>query len=335
MRGKPLNSMSLRRKMALLILAPAIIGYGIWEFSNLSQTDEPAEFGELRSGISELLERVSAPDAYAIFKQQTAALPEEKRHAAAHIFGEALYRKEGVEGVSVCDSSFGFGCYHSFFGIAIAEHGPKIASILDSGCFKAYGVLGTGCPHGIGHGLMWHLGDTELAAALSYCREMRYQGTIGGCSDGVFMEYNEHTMATGGGWVGRRPYEEGRRHEPCTEIEARFREACYYRQSDWWFRSLGGDVKTVGAYCAEAMTLDEQTACYRGLGYTIATEARYVPDVAAASCKLLETTTARNRCLEGAAWALISNPEHASSASLVCSAAGAPTVCMENAVLIR
>lgn len=289
----------------------------------------------LREEARSLLAHMTAPDAYAAFKEEIQNSPDEKQHAAAHIFGELLYRKEGIEGVVVCDSSFGFGCYHSFFGVAIAERGPEVARELDEQCFNYYGRLGTGCPHGIGHGLMWYFGNERLPEALSFCDGMRYGGAIGGCTDGVFMEYNEQTMATGEAGIGRRAYDANNPQAPCSTVAKRYRQSCYYQQAAWWYRSFGGDVTHTGKHCAVAISVDDRDACYRGLGDTLAVGVAYDPQRAIAKCSVLTEGEARSRCVEGAAWAFLANPEKRQDAPRVCATEVDQAACMQAAVLIR
>lgn len=316
------------------LAASAALSYTMSETPAFMSRAEDASMAE-RAFIAGLLAEASSEDAYRQFKAEYAERPEGVRHGGAHVFGELLYRKEGLSGVVVCDGSFGFGCYHSFFGLAIAEQGAEVSRELDELCFAAYGRLGTGCPHGIGHGLMWYFGDERLSEALSFCEGMRYQGMIGGCSDGVFMEYNDHTMATADGAVGRRPYAEALRHAPCDEVEERYKAACYYRQADWWHRSLGEDVKRVGGLCAEVKDGTSRDSCYRGLGYAVAIDAAYAPEASARRCGLLADGQQRERCLEGAAWALISDPQYEKHAPEVCAYAADQSYCMKAAVIIQ
>lgn len=290
---------------------------------------------ETRATVALFFDGRSSEDAYQTFSERYLNQPVTEQHNAAHIFGEFLYRKDGIDGVVICDGNFGFGCYHSLFGLALAERGPDVAHELDARCFAKYGRLGTGCPHGIGHGLMWYFGDERLADALSFCDGMQYAGPIGGCTDGVFMEYNEHTMATAESDAGRRPYEASARHAPCNEVGQKYRQACYYQQAAWWYRSLEGDTQLVGSHCEEVEEPLERHACYRGLGSTLAIEAAYVPEIAVRSCRLLGRAGGQSRCLEGVAWMFLANPAYASRAEEVCAGEADPAACMEAAVIIQ
>jgi hypothetical protein len=114
-------------------------------------------------------------------------------HDQAHAFGEALYAVAGLSGLSYCDSSFEFGCYHSFFGIAVAKEGIGILPEFKDACTSRYPALSLPCQHGIGHGVLVYTDYENIVKALELCETIADLPT-GGCSSGVFMEYNFHTM---------------------------------------------------------------------------------------------------------------------------------------------
>lgn len=306
--------------------------------ADLSQ-EEPGypERDKARAEIEELLAAHPSEEAHRLFKERYEKVPYNFQHVVAHFFGELLYRKDGIPGIAVCDSSFGFGCYHSFFGLAIAERGPSVAKDLDDECFKKYGRLGTGCPHGIGHGLMWYLGDEKLAEALSYCDGMHYTEPIGGCTSGVFMEYNERTMATASGEGGSRPFDPGNPYEPCTTVPVKYREACYFEQAGWWHRALALDTARAGALCEGVAVRGEREACFRGLGNTIGPSTEYDTKASREQCELVQTREGRDLCKQGAAWTFLSDPERAARAPEICDQedAARKAQCLENARIIK
>ena len=66
---------------------------------------------------------IGAAPAYLEFKNAYARTPP-IAHALAHLFGHLIYEQLGDAGISVCDSSFGYGCFHQFTTDA-ALHGGK------------------------------------------------------------------------------------------------------------------------------------------------------------------------------------------------------------------
>jgi len=245
-------------------------------------------------------------EAYQVLKQNLAIedMSQGKKHMVAHDFGEALYRVLGVDGVAVCDNDFAFGCYHSFFGWAILDKGLTILPELDQACINIYGEKGLGCQHGIGHGVIVELGYEKLALALDECSKLNWQGPIGGCTSGVLMEFNMHTMQESD---VRDPSNEGY-HYPCTEVEDRFIEACYFEQPAWWHILGDQDFVFVGNECAKAPEGKAREACYRGVGNVAAGTQRFdIPEIAK-SCRMMPTLAGEIYCIEGATWIVSHEP---------------------------
>src|SRR3989344_3237697 len=124
--------------------------------------------------------------AYAEFLKTANALPYSDAHSLAHIVGAILYDREGIAGLSNCTNDFAFGCYHGFAGGVIEKRGITGVGEFTEACKRQEDV--TDCEHGIGHGLLAYLGSDELIDALELCPQVP-SGTVGGCYNGVFMEY--------------------------------------------------------------------------------------------------------------------------------------------------
>ena len=109
---------------------------------------------------SELLEEFQAAihtygptKAYTLFKKTYNNVPIAMGHRVAHLFGEALYNEEGIKGLGTCDQSFGFGCYHSFFGVGFSHEGLGAIPVFDKECRERWPQRYLSCQHGIGHGI--------------------------------------------------------------------------------------------------------------------------------------------------------------------------------------
>src|SRR5688572_19501796 len=158
-----------------------------------------------------------------------------KQHRVAHIFGELLYKKEGLQGIVVCDSNFAFGCYHSFFGSAIAQNGESIVKELDLACVEAHGPMGLGCPHGIGHGLGEYFGSAQVDKQLNICATLTWKGRYMGCQSGVFMEYNTPVMSDEKIIAPVvRPFNATSPYGICLTVPAQFQPACFLELGAWW-----------------------------------------------------------------------------------------------------
>lgn len=222
----------------------------------------------------ERIHAVGAAEAYVEFGDSMKTVPEVDQHFRAHAFGEALYETLGAPGFSTCDEKFAYGCAHEFIAKAIHDKGVGgLTSITDS-CPKGTDFGQTfGCFHGVGHGL---LADSAYEAAdltriLEVCS--RFGEEAKHCYDGAFMEYNMHTMLSGGATV-RDPKEP---FAPCDSVDTKYQRYCLFRQAQWWQVALfPGEVreqsfKKMGALCRQAkdeLSLPNDDACMAGLGTT-------------------------------------------------------------------
>lgn len=309
-------------KYISLIAGAAVVGAVVaaGAFLTFSETPTPSGPFEARADIEGLFAELDAPRAYTSFVERNRLSSPSVQHGNAHVAGEALYRNAGFEGFALCSSDFGFGCYHSFIPLALAEYGDEVVRELDDACIAAYGELGLGCSHGLGHGALAYYGYDEdaIAKALGLCAGLTWQHPYGGCQDGAFMEYNDRTMEPE---AQLRPLDEKRRHEPCASLPARFRESCYFSQSGWWEKALadGPDERQkLGRWCAEARE-DSARACFRGLGYAFAPLTGFTAARGIDKCDALPLTHNQSQwCREGLAWALYADPATRAEAEKAC-----------------
>lgn len=265
--------------------------------------------------------------AYTLFLRTYASSTPGDQHTAAHIFGSALFQTKGLAGLSTCDSSFSYGCFHEFLGRAIEAGGLGQVADLNQACYDAVGpTLSLTCTHGLGHGIQSHLGYTEdgLVASLDECSKLPYGDPIGGCPGGVFMEYNMRTMHSFTGMPIREP-KEGDMLYPCDILPADYAAACYYWQPQWWQQVLLEERKTkdeafvaLGNLCRK-VPISLRRECFEGVGTIVATAANF--DVARAVVLCNMTTPAgelRAACLITAASVFAAEPSVKNSAQYVC-----------------
>lgn len=264
----------------------------------------------------ERIATVGAAAAYGEFKQAYRARHFSDQHIAAHILGELIYEAEGIEGVAVCDGSFSFGCYHSFFARAVAEEGTGVLTDLDQACIAAHGVFGVGCQHGIGHGLVEYLGTDRIVEALEFCGALRWQEPLLGCQSGVFMEYNFPLVIGKTASITRRPYDPDRIYEPCLSVPERFRKACYYEIGQWWAK--WNDVKAIGAICSGVGNREERETCFFGIGNVVAPSNDYDVKRTLQACDAMPDKESELWCRAGASWSFFALLEHRDSASKLC-----------------
>lgn len=223
-------------------------------------------------------------------------------HLFLHVFGETLYETEGVRGISSCDTSFAFGCYHGFSIRAIEGEGLGILPELASVCREEYGDLYGPCEHGLGHGVASVFGPDDLAGALDECVRMGTHPS-GGCRTGVFMEYNLPTNPDHTG-TGLRPLDTHGYLYPCDAVAPEHQPACYTNQPQWWLELSGGDFASAGARCG-TLEGELKSLCYAGVGNQAPIFGEYHVDRTIASCAAIPSREGVMLCSLSAAEILL------------------------------
>jgi len=279
--------------------------------------DYDVEFKKWRETMKEL----GPARAYENFKQTFAYDHFGTQHSAAHIFGEVLFDETGIDGLVFCDSTFAFGCFHSFFGKALYVLGEDVVEDMDKVCVEKYGELGTGCQHGIGHGLLQYAGYNNLEEALDLCSHTTQKIPIFGCTSGVFMEYNVPLIDLGKGetYVTRtRELNENNPYEPCDTLPEKFRDSCYYEMAQWWDKVFFVDYKKIGELCDNIPDQEYVSSCYLGIGNVVAPTHNYDVELTKSKCELMPNDKAELICLSGASWSFFANPDYRNLAPRLC-----------------
>ena len=335
-------------KVSIVVGLCVLLLGGIWYVSSSrQQTITPDrmkaalvgdDVAPIRRMVKQLITEQSAPVAYTTMKQIIADIPLEQQHLSAHLFGESVYRMLGVDGISVCDDAYGFGCYHGFFGTAIATQGPDALVQFDKVCVEKFGLMGLGCPHGIGHGLGEYYGPGRLSEQLAVCGKLSWQGERFGCSGGVFMEYNYPTMVTGAkALTTTRTFVSTDPYAPCTTVASRFTKSCYLELAAWYYDTLSGDIPKINTLCSGIPDVSSKRECYRGLGLAIVPHMRYDMKKTLALCDSISTAVPRRWCYAGASWSFFAHPEYTAKSEAVCSGLPATDVplCRKEADLLN
>lgn len=239
-------------------------------------------------------------------------------HEQAHAFGEALYNEEGLSGLGYCDSSFEFGCYHSFFGVAVAEKGIGVLPEFRDACQAKFGDYNLPCEHGIGHGVLVYTDYENLEEALRLCESISTLPT-GGCSSGVFMEYNFHTMDES--TQGFLREKNANLYEPCVGLAEKFQPSCYVEQVQWWQNLFNNDFKYIGVLCSQLVgTKESQEACFHGIGNYLAASVDLSVEKIIAGCTAMPNVEEQTLCHEGASWLVRGDGSEIKNAEKICSA---------------
>lgn len=225
------------------------------------------------------------------------------QHRRAHLFGEALYAIEGMDGALICDDRFYYGCFHQLIGEAVAEHGLSVASKLASVCEKAL-PDSDACFHSIGHGLVNLLGyEPELLE-----ESVRTCGTLPDprqfCLSGVFMEYALRTLLQPEGNV--RPVENGDRHDVCDNLlnpTIRVSLWCVFWLPTWW----SANHLTYPMQGLECRRYEGERfiACIEGIGKMTVFDAKPSPEFTERACRSATTHEQEHvLCVSSAAYQL-------------------------------
>ena len=237
--------------------------------AGLNQLDQ-REYEYWRAEISEL----GALEAASKFKNKYISSSPQDQHKFAHIFGEVLYKSLGLDGISACDESFAYGCYHSFIGNAIQHEGYGVVDVLNRDCFSnRTQTEGSRCQHGIGHGILAAKGYEfeQLKNSLVECLKIEKNDRIGGCLGGVFMEYNFQTMLAEQAKIRKYDPESGWNY-PCNKLADNLKPSCHFWQGEWLLRELKGDISLKGDMIGEicgSLNNELSRSCYLGVGNAI------------------------------------------------------------------
>jgi len=256
---------------------------------------------------------------YEDFKKKNRMVPFDRQHFSAHVFGESIFEVVGTDGISVCDSSFGFGCFHGFFTRAVSQEGLSIVSALDDACVSAYGVLGTGCQHGIGHGIMEYLGYGDVIPALEACRDTTQVVPLLGCTSGVFMEYRKPVViGEDSAEIIPHQFTADDPYTPCTRVPEKFRASCYFELADWWYSHFGSEYSAMGELCS-ASPRSYRKYCFLGIGSVSGPREMYDVSKSLATCAEVSDSPLEVRyCKSGAAWSFYANPESRNEYRTLC-----------------
>ncbi len=305
-----------------LVLFFLLVIFGFFSYIEIgtdnSEVRQTINLTEEQQRISHQIDTEGPQSAYDAYKERYAGYDFGTQHALAHIMGELLYQKEGIEGLTICDASFAFGCYHSFFGEAIRNEGTEIIEELDRTCIEAYGPLGTGCQHGIGHGIVEYMGRENLKEALLSCDKTSQPHPLFGCTSGVFMEYNFPIVITPDKIFNNVRKLNDQVYAPCTSVPERFQASCYYELPQLWMSEFGNNIPTLGELCSNLSVGTNQKNCFLGVGSTIVPAVKYSVERTISACDSILNSSGSLLCRSGAAWGFFINPTYRTQAAEVC-----------------
>lgn len=256
--------------------------------------------------------------AYQEYLARAKELPPARQHLAAHAMGNAIGQALGPAGISVCDPSFGYGCYHGLFAEVIGAGGLGRVPELDAACQKAYGKWVTGCTHGIGHGILEYVGYGKVNDALALCKETTQPAPLMGCTSGVFMEYFFPLVGAGGALQpSTRVLDPAAPYAPCPEAPVENRSSCYFEYGQYLQAAEAG--ARANALC-DAAPAEGRRYCFLGLGAMRVLTSDYDMQASLATCVAYADSA---DCRSGVWWSFYADPAHRAQDDQACAYASA------------
>lgn len=182
------------------------------------QLPEKAQYDELERMVNVTGSPLAWQYVKDVFSSTSNSSVNSKAHDAAHFIGSLIYEKEGLPGLSICDTTFAFGCYHGFTEGAFTNNLDLLVPVANA-CEKVGPVLSgpwSSCIHGIGHGIASYHNATDLFPALTTCDTLNEGDTF--CHDGVFMEFSN--SAPNSFYNRTNPL------HPCDSVPEKYQLAC-------------------------------------------------------------------------------------------------------------
>jgi plastocyanin len=217
-------------------------------------------------------------------------------HDIAHFVGSLMYEEKGMAGLSLCDPTFAFGCYHGFTESAFSKD-LSLLPVIESAC-REIGAVKSGpwasCVHGIGHGVATFYHSTKIDQALASCDELANGATY--CHDGVFMEFSFSAPPSF--------YQSDDPLFPCTAVGPSYQAACGRNQPQVMAQRLKMPANEIIDHCTKAPKPIGDT-CTDAVGFAIANESGGSPEAIVAGCAIFPNTTQQAQCTAAAAGELV------------------------------
>lgn len=272
------------------ILKGTIVVFQAGDSSSNSSNDNDSQKKIFVTGeIKKIAEETDPVEAWNFYRKNYKNTDFFGAHDIAHYLGALIYDHKGLEGIDNCDSSFVFGCYHGFIENFIVDKKLGDLNALVKRCNKYDLSKGRAtCYHGIGHGILSYL-KYDLLLALRSCEEILKPNYVDLCWNGVFME--NVIGVTAGDYLKKDL------HWPCAGLESKFKQSCYFYQSQFFQHKFGLDVDKISEECIGLEIQEYRDSCIKGLSYLITH--RYIndPDKIVNECNKIAERLYKDLCI--------------------------------------
>lgn len=259
-----------------------------------SRTSEFNKTIDLRDyeALEKFAQRVGISETYELLKIK---FPnnDPQAHDFAHVVGIAAYNKEGMAGISKCDTSYNYGCMHGFMEAFLAENGIDQISEVENACISLGTLHAPSCLHGIGHGVMIDSGYV-LQEALEDCHRLQASSQLY-CFDGVFMERIVQSMQAP---EKKFKVTQETLDYPCNEIAYTYRSQCWRNQATVWVQFYSGESRNAGQRCL-MIEPEFRPICVESVGLNIAMTGPKDEDYVARSCAFIGQNVVADECVVG------------------------------------
>ena len=217
-------------------------------------------------------------------------------HEFSHIVGREFFKKYGYEGVTLCDNTFSYGCYHGTIIEALLLYGKASIPLIERQCVKTVrdkgGESTRECTHGLGHGLIT-MHNFNLPQALSDC-DLLTSLSRNSCYLGVFMEYSFSTAPT------RISLKNPWRF--CTDLPVRYKAACAnYLPHTLLAQNYDLDLPHLGKLCMNTSDQALWRPCISYVGALAAVTSLGEKSAILKECNQIRVQEGRIECIQSAA----------------------------------
>ena len=264
---------------------------------------------QARQHVRHMIEIHGSVSAYHALEEEVTHESLEYQRDIAHIFGEELYKVEGLNGLHACDHTLLNGCFHGVLLSTIGREGLQAIDQVEEICQKD-GEIDLACHHGIGHGFGEYFGPQNLNQQFEACTNLSWKKPVGGCVGGVMMEYHFPSLLDEKNQIiGIKRFDPKRPYDPCDSVAEAFKNSCAYYIPRWWKSVI--DYQQIGKLCDGFETKDQQWYCYHGAGYIAAHFTDFNVEKTKQLCDLMPNQPGRLWCRMSAAWSFETSPvEH-------------------------
>ncbi len=214
----------------------------------------------------ERIDALGGEAAYPLLLKTYASTTPYAQHRIAHTFSGLVYEKEGAKAISMCDDSFGYGCFHEFAIRIIGARGISALQELEAAC-PVGSSAEISCWSGIGNGIQEYVGfgKGSLEKAFDICAALNFDSELAkeSCYSGAVIHYGKYAVS-----IPKLP--EGQLVDVCKEVSEKYATLCYRGLPIWLLYSQPDQVDTqfkdMGALCESLLTESHIRACFEGIG---------------------------------------------------------------------